>query len=688
MNGEAHHKVQAEHLGRSAYLYVRQSTLRQVRENVESSQRQYGLRDQALALGWPLKQIVVIDCDQGQSGSGSVEREGFQKLVADVSMNRAGIVMGLEVSRLARNSSDWHRLLEICAITKTLLLDEDGLYDPSSFNDRLLLGLKGTMSEVELHLIRARLRGGLLQKARRGELGGRLPMGLVYGPRGQVELDPDSQVQESFRHLFRTFQRTGSALAVVKTFRQEGLKFPHRVWGGVHAGEIVWSELTHCRVGWVLSSPRYAGAYGFGRTRSVQLPGGRVKRTKSKVSPEEWYAFIPNAHAGYISWEEYQENQRKLKENATQYRCVRQRTAPREGPALLQGLAICGRCGRRMNVQYHQRRGYLYPDYICGQAACRYGEKQCLRIPGRDLDRALGDLLLATVSPLNLEVALAIEREMQTRLEEVDRLRRQVVQRAQQEADLSRRRYLQVDPDNRLVADQLEADWNNKLRALHTAQEEYERQKENEQRIFRAEQREKILALATDFPRVWNDTNLPHRERKRMARLLLEDVTLQKEDRVIAQVRFRGGALTTLELPLPLPFCVLSRTRPEVVEAIDDLLGEHEYQEIVELLNARGFRSGDGLRFNVHIVGHICKQSGLKTRRQRLREKGLLTLKELARRIRVKTITLTNWRREGRIVGYRSNYRTEYLYVEPTLQQIATLTGRSRNEQKTSTKTR
>jgi len=681
MNGEAHHKVQAEHLGRNAYLYVRQSTLKQVRENVESSQRQYGLRDQALALGWPLHQIVVIDCDQGQSGSGSVEREGFQKLVAEVSMNRAGIVMGLEVSRLARNSSDWHRLLEICAITKTLLLDEDGLYDPSSFNDRLLLGLKGTMSEVELHLIRARLRGGLLQKARRGELGGRLPTGLVYGTREQVELDPDAQVQESFRHLFRAFQRTGSALAVVKAFRQEGLKFPHRVWGGEHAGEIVWAELTHCRAGWVLSCPRYAGAYGFGRTRSVQLPGGRVKRTKSKVAPEEWYAFIPNAHAGYISWEQYQENQNKLHENATQYRCQHQRTPPREGPALLQGLAICGRCGRRMNVAYHQRRGYLYPDYICGQGACRYGEKQCLRIPGHDLDRALGNLLLATVSPLNLQVALDIEREMQTRLDEVDRLRRQVVQRAQQEADLSRRRYLQVDPDNRLVADQLEADWNNKLRALHAAQEEYEHQKENEQAAFHAEQREKIFALATDFPRVWNDPNLPHRERKRMARLLLEDVTLQKEEKVIAHVRFRGGAQTTIELPLPLPFCVLSRTRPEVVEAIDELLGDHEYQEIADLLNARGLRSGDGRIFNRQIVGRICKQSGMKSRRQRLREKGLLTLKELARKIRVKGIILSNWRREGTIVGYRSNRKNEYLYVEPAQQQIAMLAGRRRDEQ-------
>jgi DNA invertase Pin-like site-specific DNA recombinase len=673
MNSEAHQKVQAEHLSRNAFLYVRQSTLRQVRENVESSQRQYGLRDRALALGWPLEQIVVIDCDQGQSGGSAVEREGFQRLVTEVSMNRAGIVMGLEVSRLARNSSDWHQLLEICGLTRTLLLDEDGLYDPSHFNDRLLLGLKGTMSEVELHLIRARLRGGLLQKARRGELGGRLPTGLVYGPSDKVELDPDRQIQDSFRHLFKTFRQTGSAVAVVKAFRREGLRFPHRVWGGGHDGEIVWNQLNSYRVTWIINCPRYAGAYTFGRTRSLKLPSGLVKRTKKKVAPEEWYAFIPNAHAGYISWEEYQENQKKLWENATQYRSQRQRTPPREGPALLQGLAICGRCGRRMQVQYHERRGHLYPDYVCGATASRYGQKQCQRISGHDLDQAVSRLLLETVNPLNLEVALAIERDVATRLEEADRLRHQVVERAQQEAELARRRYLRVDPDNRLVADQLEADWNGKLRTLRSAQEKYEQQRQNEQRTLRTAQREKILALATDFPRVWNDPNLPHRERKRMGRLLLEDITLRKDEKVIAEVRFRGGALKTLELPLPLPFCVLSRTRPEVVEAIDDLLDAHDYQEIVEILNARGLRSGDGRRFTVSIVGSICKKSGLKTRRQRLREKGLLPLKEMARRIRVTNLKIMMWRREGRIISCRSNYRTEYLYLEPTPEQIAAL---------------
>ncbi len=676
MNSEANHKVQADHLRRKAFLYVRQSTIRQVRENVESTRRQYGLRDRAIALGWPLEQIEVIDCDQGQSGGSSAEREGFQKLVTEVSMNRAGIVMGLEVSRLSRNSSDWHRLLEICALTQTLLLDEDGLYDPAHFNDRLLLGLKGTMSEAELHVIRARLRGGLLQKARRGELGGRLPTGFVYGPDRQVQLDPDRQVQDSFRHLFSAFRQTGSALAVVKTFNQEGLKFPRRVWGGTEPGDIIWDRLVYHRVTWILNSPRYAGAYCFGRSRWRKLPNGIVKCTKKKLAPEEWYAFIPGAHPGYISWEDYQENQKRLQANATQYHCQRERTTPREGPALIQGLAICGKCGRRMQVQYHERRGNLYPDYVCGATASRLGLKQCARIAGRDIDKAIGNLLLATVSPLNLEVALSVEQEIQKRLLEVDRLHRQVVQRAQQEADLARRRYLQVAPDNRLVADQLESDWNQKLRALRLAQEEYEKRTREQQAALRAEQIERIRALATDFPRVWQNPELPQRERKRIAGLLPEDVTLRKEDQIIVHVRFKGGAVTKLELPLPLPFCVLSRTRPEVIEEIDSLLGEHDYKEISDILNQRGFRSGDGHMFNVHIVGRICADSGLKTRHQRLREKGLVTTKELAHSLRVRELTITHWRRQGHIIGHRSNYRTEILYETPTAEQVAALKGK------------
>jgi DNA invertase Pin-like site-specific DNA recombinase len=299
-------KVSASHLERAAYLYVRQSTLRQVLTNTESTQRQYALRQRAVALGWPTAQIVVIDQDQGHSGASAADREGFQRLVAEVGMGRAGLVLGLEVSRLARNNADWHRLLEICALTDTLICDEDGLYDPSGFNDRLLLGLKGTMSEAELHFLRARLRGGILSKARRGELQAPLPVGLCYDPAGRVALDPDQGVQKTLRHLFSTFERTGSARAVVQAFAAEGLRFPVRVKGGPRKGELVWTALRHWRVLRTLHNPRYAGAFCFGRRRTRQRPEGRT--SVRDLPREEWTALIPDAHAGYISWERFEQN--------------------------------------------------------------------------------------------------------------------------------------------------------------------------------------------------------------------------------------------------------------------------------------------------------------------------------------------------------------------------------------------
>lgn len=680
MNAEGHQKVAPEHLRRAALLYVRQSTMRQVQENQESAKRQYALRERALALGWAPEQIVVIDCDQGLSAGGAVQREGFQKLVTEVSMNRAGIVMGLEVSRLARNSSDWHRLLEICALTHTLLLDDDGLYDPAHFNDRLLLGLKGTMSEAELYVIRSRLRGGLLQKARRGELGGRLPTGLTYGPDGRVELDPDRQVRESFQYLFRTFERTGSALGVVKAFHKEGLKFPRQVWRRTRCGELEWDKLTYNRATWILSCPRYAGAYAYGRSRSQKLPSGRERRTKKKMPPDQWHAFIPNAHAGYITWEQFQANQTKLQENATANRCERQRTPPREGPALLQGLAVCGQCGRPMHVRYCQQRGQLQPQYVCGASATRPGLQLCQYLAGRTVDQAMSDLLLETVTPLNVELALAIQQELQTRHDEVDRLRQQTLQRAQQEAELARRRYLHVDPDNRLVADQLEADWNSKLGLLRTAQAEYEKQRETDQQSLNAEQRQKVLALAADFPKVWQDPDLPHRERKRIARLLLEDVTLRKTDKLLVQVRFKGGASRSLELPLPRPYCEVTRTSPELLAEIDRLLGQHTQEEIVEQLNAAGFRSGTGRPLNLRLLDRICKDAGLRSRRERLRQAGMISLEEMSRSAKVTEMKIVRWRRAGKLPGYRSNYRNEYLYPPPSPELIASLRKKHRRQ--------
>src|ERR1700724_1573459 len=331
-------KITPGHLKKTAYLYIRQSTLRQVFENTESTQRQYALRQRAIVLGWPSEHIEVIDCDQGQSGASTAEREGFQKLVTEVSLGKAGIVMGLEVSRLARNCADWHRLLEICALSGTLILDEDGLYDPAHFNDRLLLGLKGTMSEAELHVLKARLRGGILSKAQRGELKMPLPVGLVYDPAQRVVLDPDKELQNTLRYFFETFRRTGAAWATVQAFGKEGLKFPRR--GQAGSGELIWERLRLSAALDTLHNPRYAGAFCFGKTRSWKDPQGG--RHCVDLPREQWAILIKEAHPGYISWEEFEENQKRLQLNQQTRGLGRHSGPAREGPALLQGLVICG----------------------------------------------------------------------------------------------------------------------------------------------------------------------------------------------------------------------------------------------------------------------------------------------------------------------------------------------------------
>lgn len=494
-------KVTPRHLRRTAYLYVRQSTLRQVLENTESTHRQYALRQRAVALGWPVDQVVVIDSDLGQSGASAADREGFQRLVRDVSLGRAGLVMGLEVSRLARNSTDWHRLLELCALTDTLILDEDGLYEPAHFNDRLLLGLKGTMSEAELHVLRARLRGGILNKARRGELETPLPIGFVYDAATRVILDPDQQVQGTLRTFFETFRRTGSAMATMKAFRAQQLLFPRRARHGPHAGDVLWAPLEHSSALRILHNPRYAGAFFFGRTR--QRRHAELGHVSERLPREEWTALIPDAHAGYITWADFEANQRRLRENAQAVGPDRRRSPPREGPALLQGLVVCGICGDRMTVRYHLTRGGLWPTYVCQRAGIEHGVPLCQHIPGHGLDQAVAQLLLTTVTPLTVELTLAIQEELQVRVAEADRLRRQHIERAQYEAELARRRYLRVDPDHRLVAAELEARWNQALRAVTAAQDVYEQQRHADGPVTDQE-RTALLQVVSDFPRLWH----------------------------------------------------------------------------------------------------------------------------------------------------------------------------------------
>jgi DNA invertase Pin-like site-specific DNA recombinase len=571
LNLQTHNKITAAHLQRQAYLYVRQSTLRQVLENSESTKRQYALRERAVALGWPLDHVVVIDSDLGQSGADS-DRLGFQKLVAAVGLGEVGVVLGLEVSRLARSSSDWHRLLEICALTDTLILDEDGLYNPGHFNDRLLLGLKGTMSEAELHVLRARLIGGQRAKASRGELEMKLPIGLVHDAAGKVVLDPDLQVQETVRTFFETFRRTSSATSTVRAFREQGLLFPRRVSSGPHQGELAWGPLLHWRALQALKNPRYAGAFVYGRSQARRKPDGKEARTL--LPREQWHTLIRDAHPGYITWDQFEDNLRRLHDNGQAYGADRRHGPPREGPALLQGLAVCGRCGGRMTVRYYVSHQQVLPEYTCQRDGIAHARPICQRMIGGALDHAIGELLVETVSPLALEVALAVQQELEARAHEVDRMRRQQVERARYEAELAQRRYLRVDPDNRLVADSLEAEWNNKLRALAAAQEDYERQCASEGGLLSADQRRQVMTLVTDFPRLWRDPATPQRERKRMVRLLLEDVTLLRAAEVVAQVRFRGGATQTLRLPLPLSAVELRKTHSTVIAEIDRLMDD------------------------------------------------------------------------------------------------------------------
>ena len=637
--------------------------LRQVVENQESTRRQYALRDRAVSLGWPLERIVVIDQDQGQSGA-TADREGFSRLVAEVGQDRAGIVLGLEVSRLARNSADWHRLLEICALTDTLILDEDGIYDPGHFNDRLLLGLKGTMSEAELHVLRARLRGGILNKAKRGELPLPLPVGLSYDERGRIVLNPDLQVQDALRTFFATFQRTGAASATVKAFRDQGLRFPHRLRRRGAESEVLWGDLSHPRALEVLHNPRYAGAFAFGRCRTRRGADGKLR---TRMLPRaEWTSLIPLAHVGYITWEEFEENLRRLKENAAAHGADRRRSPPREGPALLQGLAICGRCGDRMTVRYSHSGGSLHPVYVCQRRRVQGEGPVCQIIAGAPVDRAIGQLLLNTMTPKALELALEVQAEVESQVEEAEALRRKQVERARYEADLAQRRFLRVDPENRLVADALEADWNQRLRDLATTQEDVERQRATARTLLDAGQQDGIRTLAGDFRRVWEDPHVSMRERKRMTRLLIEDVTLQRTDHIAVQVRFRGGTCESLSLPLPLNAWQLRKTPPELIAEIDQLLGEHGDVSVARILDERGRCAAGGRPVTHFTIYRLRRTYHLLSRHERLRTAGLLTLRELAAHMGVSRGTIKHWQSRGLLESHVVNDKGERLYAIPS----------------------
>ena len=652
-------KVDADHLRRDAFLYVRQSSLRQVFENTESTKRQYALREGAVALGWPLERVHVIDSDLGLSGAQARDRDGFQNLVTEVALGHAGIVLGLEVSRLARNNADWHRLLELAALSRTLILDEDGIYDPSHFNDRLLLGLKGTMSEAELHILKSRLQGGILNKARRGELEMPLPIGLVYDGAGRVVLDPDRQVQDTVRLLFESFSDVGSACAVVRRLRAQGVLFPRRVRRGIGKGDLLWGAIDVSRVLQILHNPRYAGAFVYGR--SHKACNAQLQAVQRAVKQQDWKVLIREAHAGYINWQEFERNQLRLRQNLGFAPGERGRM-PREGNALLQGRVLCGRCGARMRVHYEQLNGQLRAYYRCHEEVVRRAGKSCQAVHGPAVDAAVSTLLLQTVAPAAIEVALAVQDEIAQRIEQAAERRQVQLQRTRYEAELARRRYVKVDPDNRLVADALEADWNQRLRELNTLQQDHERQQNEDRTQLDEAARQHIVDLARDFPRLWHDERTSSLERKRMLALLIDDVTLVAGPRISVNVRWRGGRTQSLSVDKPRPIAQIRKTPADVVKLIDALLETSTDKQVAAKLNALGHRNWRGESFTTKKVIVVRRAYRLQSRFERLRLRGMLTGQEVAQQLSVSMTTVHQLGRQGVLTRhlYGNNHRCLY----------------------------
>jgi len=600
-------KIADRHLSRQACIYIRQSTMGQVRFNQESTERQYNLVSKAQALGWSPQQIRILDRDLGQSGAQTTNREDFKTLVSDVAMGQVGAIFSLEASRLARSNQDWHRLLELCAITSTLVIDEDGCYDPAEFNDGLVLGMKGTFAQAELHIIRARLHGGKLNKAHKGELHFPLPVGLVFDD-DKIALDPDQEVQGAVRTVFELFERESSAYAVVQRFQGLGLRFPRRSYGGAWDGKLLWGRLTHSRVLGILANPSYAGTYVFGRHQARKQigPTGEIHTQSRRMPQGEWRVVIPDHHPGYITWDQFLANRHRLAANRTN--CEVLAGPAREGLCLLQGVLICGICGRRLSVRYTGNGG-LYPIYQCNWKHREALSRQaCMNVAAKPLDAAVADRLVTAVTPLTIELALEALTSLEERDKAIAAQWRRRIERARYDADLAERRYEAVDPGNRLIAGTLEQRWNDAMQRLLELEAELANFERQTLRTITADQKRQILQLASDFPRLWTAQTTAARDRKRMLRLLVRDITVTKgqEPKLLRlHIRWQGGAIETVELRLSPNRAEAVRYPDAFVAHIRALAATHDDDEIVALLNRDGLKSSTGRRFTVGMIRWI-----------------------------------------------------------------------------------
>jgi len=584
-------QISSRHRDRLAVIYVRQSTLAQKRENTESTNRQYGLVEKATSLGWDASNVLVIDGDLGLSGRSSSLRPGFKELVSRVCVGEVGAIFGLEVSLLARSSADFQRLLEFCSLTDTLIVDADGIYDLRRFNDRLLLGLKGTMSEAELHILAGRLQESRRAAARRGELRLSLPVGYVHDDEGQVVMDPNEEIRDALSDAFAAFEATGSAYGVVGAF--EGRLFPHRAYGGAWAGEIRWGRLTRGRIQDLLRNPSYAGAYVFGRFRSERwIDAEGVIRTRTIAVPrEQWEVLIRDHHPAYISWQRYLRVQERLAANCT-HRGAR---PPREGAALLQGIVLCGACGHAMRTRHWGPRPY----YLCSTSRDNHVQSPgCRMVSATLIDAAISGRFLEAVSGEQIALALAAADAVTERRARATRALGLQVERARYEADRAERAFHLCEPENRLVARSLEQRWEAKLGALAEAEAAVAA---SQAEMAPLPGRDELEVLAVDLPRLWNAPTTSDKDRKRLLRTLIADVTLTSQwtpvrNQVHIGIRWRSGATEGIVATRPAPFHSL--TSVEAVEFIKRLVG-HTDHEIAAELNVAGLRTGSGQPFDV-----------------------------------------------------------------------------------------
>jgi DNA invertase Pin-like site-specific DNA recombinase len=659
------HKIETRHHDRLAMVYVRQSTAQQVVRNQESTRVQYGLTERALALGWSRERVVVIDDDLGRSGASADGRPGFQRLVAEVGLDHVGIILGVEMSRLARSCRDWHQLLEVCALFGTLIGDLDGVYDPTNFNDRLLLGLKGTMSEAELHVIKQRMLQGKLNKARRGELGMHLPIGYVRRPSGEIMKDPDEQAQSVVALVFDQFEARGTVHGVLRYLVDHAIRIPVRVTAGPAKGDLDWRRPNRPTLNNMLHNAAYAGAYVYGRrpTDPRRKKAGRPGTGRTVATQQTWQVCLKDRLPAYITWERYEENVRQLAANRN-----RAMSTKRRGPTLLSGLLVCGRCGCRLAAQY----GGGYARYNCVRDAADYGGKPCMSIAARVVDQCVATLVLEALEPAALEVSLQVAENIEAERHRLDKSWNQQLERAQYEVDRALRQYNAVEPENRLVARTLERKLEECLAAQRQLQEEHRRFVAQQPTPLSADERELIRSLASNIPALWQASTTTVADRQMIVRQLIERIELRvqgESERAEVLVHWVGGHRTARAFVRPVArndqLSYYRSLVARICELRDDGLTS---EQMAERLNAEGWRPAKRrATFNAAMVRTILSRNGLTVRRSkragpRLRPNEWI-IRELAAELGMPTISLYSWVKRGWVRARRVEHHPRRPWV-------------------------